>query len=352
MKQYLLKISGLAAIAILSYSPVFSQQGDDQDSAVKKIRHNAEEIIIKSKNDKNVKLSVEIRDGQVFINDKPMSEFKDDNVVVRKMRTMNMDMDGGAMALLGDVDGDGDFKTFTAPRSPFRNRSGAYSFSIGDGNGAFLGVSSEKGDDDIAGAKIRQVTKGSGAEKAGLKPGDVITRVNETAISDPEDLTGAIHKLKPEDKVNLTFKRDGKEEKVVATLGKMKEGSDAFGYGNAMPKMDDFNFNMPRTLRVSPRVYAFGESRPKLGIRAQDTEDGKGVKVLDIDEESPAEKAGIKEGDIITRFDGKEVNSATELADLARAGKDKADLKVSLTHDGKSREVDIKIPKKLKTADL
>ncbi len=350
MKQYLLRISGLAAIAVLSYSPVFSQQGNDQDSAVKKIRNSVEEIIIKSKNDKNVKLSVEIRDGQVFINDKPISEFKDDNVVVRKMRTL--DIDGGAMALLGDEDGDGDFKTLIAPRSPYRNRSGTYSFSFGDGNGAFLGVSSENGDDEITGAKFRQVTKGSGAEKAGLKPGDVITKLNETTISDPEDLTGAIHKLKPEDKVNLTFKRDGKEEKVVATLGKMKEGAYAFGYGNAMPKMDNFNFDMPRSLRVSPRVYSFGENRPKLGIKAQDMEDGKGVKVLDIDEESPADKAGIKEGDIITRFDGKEVNSAMELADLARAGKDKADLKVSVTHDGKSREVDIKIPKKLKTADL
>jgi serine protease Do len=265
---------------------------------------------------------------------------------------MDMDMDGRAMTLLGAENGDGDFKVLTAPRSPYRMRSGSYSFSMGDGNRAFLGVSTEKGDDDIAGAGIKQVTKGSGAEKAGLKPGDVITRVNETTISDPEDLTEAIHKCKPEDKVNLTFKRDGKEQKVVATLGKMKEGSYSYGFGNAMPKMDNFNFDMSPSVRVSPRAYAFGESRPKLGIRAQDTEDGKGVKVLEIDEESPADKAGIKEGDIITRFDGKEVNSAAELADLARAGKGKAELKVSLTHDGKSREVDVKIPKKLKTADL
>jgi serine protease Do len=103
---------------------------------------------------------------------------------------------------------------------------------------------------------------------------------------------------------------------------------------------------------VAPRVFSFGESRPKLGIRAQDTEDGKGVKVLDIDEDSPADKAGIKEGDIITRFDGKDVNSATELADIARESKGKTDMKISVTHEGKSREVDVKIPKKLKTADL
>jgi serine protease Do len=352
MKQYLLRISGLAAMAILSYSPVFSQQGDDQDSTLKKIHSNVDEIIIKSKNDKNVKLSVEIRDGQVFINDKPMSEFKDDNVVVHKMRTM--DMDGEAMTLLGDANGDGDFKMLTAPRSPYRMGKGSYSFNIDEGKGAFLGVSSEKGDDDIAGARVKQVTKGSGAEKAGLKPGDLITRVNETTISDPEDLTQAIHKCKPEDKVNLTFKRDGKEQKAVATLGKMKDGSYSYSYGNdgyAMPDMKDFNFNLA-PLRVSPKLFSYNDSRPKLGIKAQDTEDGKGVKVLDIDEESPADKAGIKEGDIITRFDGKEVNSAVELADLARESKGKADLKISLTHDGKSREVEVKIPKKLKTADL
>ena len=93
----------------------------------------------------------------------------------------------------------------------------------------------------------------------------------------------------------------------------------------------------------------------RLGIHAQDTEDGKGVKVLDVDDETSASKAGIMEGDIITKFDGQEVNSATRLAELARdAQNDKAktSIKVNLLRAGKAMEVEVKGPRKLRTADL
>jgi len=90
----------------------------------------------------------------------------------------------------------------------------------------------------------------------------------------------------------------------------------------------------------------------KFGIRAQDAEDGKGVKVVDIDDESTAAKAGIKEGDIITRFDGKEINSVTALTEAARAAKEKVSVKVTIIRDSKAQEIDVKVPRLLRTADL
>jgi len=119
-----------------------------------------------------------------------------------------------------------------------------------------------------------------------------------------------------------------------------------------MPDMQNFNYDY-RMGPIPPKAYGFSYgAKARLGIRAQDTEEGKGAKVLEVGDESAAEKAGIKEGDVITRFDGKDVNSATELAELARASKDKPVIKVSLTRDGKTQELEIRIPKKLKTADL
>jgi serine protease Do len=58
------------------------------------------------------------------------------------------------------------------------------------------------------------------------------------------------------------------------------------------------------------------------------------------------------EGDIITQFEGKEVNSAETLANLARENKEKYSLKLKLNRDGKYQEVEVKIPRKLKTANL
>lgn len=89
-----------------------------------------------------------------------------------------------------------------------------------------------------------------------------------------------------------------------------------------------------------------------MGIHAQDTEDGKGVKVLEVDDESAASKAGLKEGDIITRWDGKEVNSATDLSQIARESRAKPSIHINVLRSGKSMDLEIKIPRKLKTADL
>lgn len=243
------------------------------------------------------------------------------------------------MALMAPRAGVGP-RAFAMPR----NRSGVWNYE-GNSNQAFLGVSSEQAEGG-PGAKVTRISDKSAAEKSGLKVGDVITRVDEIAIDGPESLSEAIHKYKPEDKVTLTIKRDGKEQKISATLGKT---AGAMVYGFNMPD------NMPDLEQLAPLHgggYSFSFGGPRLGIKAQDTEDGKGVKVLDVDDESAAGKSGIKEGDIITRFDGKDVNSATELAELAQAAKGKPSIKVSVTRDGKSQEMEIKIPKRLKTANL
>ena len=355
-KQYLLKISGLAALTLLLFSPGFAQdqpQKEDKDSSMEK-SHNYDEIIIRRKNDKDVKVTVEVRDGQVFVNGKPVSEFDDSNLSVRKRKVMigkNLFFSGpGEVEDLADLDAPG--AVSIAP-SPFRNHSGATSL---DGpNRAFLGVTSEKSEKEEAGAEIKQISKGSAAAKAGLQAGDLITKVDEIKIEDPASLSEAVHKYKPQDKITITYKRDGKEAKATAILGKSMQLNRVYNFNYDDPQMKAYNYKFKQLMppgAESYRSFSWSDEKPRLGIKAQDTEDGKGVKVLEVGDESAAEKAGIKEGDIITSFDGKEVNSAVTLAELARAGKDKASIKVGLTREGKAREIEVKIPKKLKTANL
>lgn len=319
-------------LALLLHGAGFAQENHDQDDEKDKEKlSDYDEIIIKRKGDKDSKVTVEIKNGDVFINGKPLSEFDDDNVSVRRKKVPLWDGDSYTLAIPP-----------SPPHSPFRG--GAWNYSgddPADSKRAFLGVAAEKSKD--GGAEIREVTRGSAAEKLGLKKGDIITKIDDTKIDDPETLTETIRKHKPEDKVVVTYKRDGKEQKATAVLGKFK-GAYINSYSFKMPRLNqDFNFDFN-----APDIHF----RPRIGIKAQDTEDGKGVKVLDVDEDSPAEKAGIEEGDIITQFDGKEVKSAGELADLARESQTKPSFKIKLEREGKSREVEVKIPKKLKTADL
>jgi serine protease Do len=60
----------------------------------------------------------------------------------------------------------------------------------------------------------------------------------------------------------------------------------------------------------------------------------------------------VKENDIITHFNDKEVNSADEVAKMVRENKDKVSIKLKVTRNGKPQNIEVKMPRKLKTADL
>ena len=87
-------------------------------------------------------------------------------------------------------------------------------------------------------------------------------------------------------------------------------------------------------------------------MSVQDTDDGKGVKVLDVHDEGTAAKAGIKEGDIITQIDDKQVNGADEISKLMKEKKDQPVVKFQVNRGGKQQTIEVKIPRKLKTVDM
>jgi len=363
MKKLLLRLSGLAALVLLVNSSTFAQNDEykvEKDTAVMR-PDSYDEIIIKHKNDKDAKVTVEIKKGEVFINGKPASEYHDNDITVskRKIKIMNGRNysfgpdDDMVIAPPFDWDGPDGHKGMG---SPFRNGGGAWSYDSRKKtvDQAYLGVSSKRDEDGPAGAKITAISDSSAAAKAGLKVGDLITKVDDAKIEGPDALAGAVHRHKPMDKATITFQRDGKEQTVTATLGKSQRMERAYGYMMPdMKGMEELRRSFDFDRQGMPRMEGFMRDRgPRLGIRAQDTEDGKGVKVLDVDEESAAAKAGVKEGDVITRFDGKEVNSTSALVESAQAAKSKTSVHVNLLRNGKAMEMDIRTPRKLKTAEL
>ena len=159
-------------------------------------------------------------------------------------------------------------------------------------NSAFLGVSSRKA--EKGGATVLEVTAGSPAEKAGIRKGDVITKVNENKIESPEGLFETIHNYKPGEKVKIVFIRDGKEQSVMATLEKSEYKQKDFNY--------NYNFKMPPMPDMGGMdMDSWGHKQPKLGIKAQDSEEGKGVNVLEIEDSSAAFKSGSKKGGLTSR---------------------------------------------------
>jgi S1-C subfamily serine protease len=92
-----------------------------------------------------------------------------------------------------------------------------------EGERGFLGIQfqAEEGE-----AKVSGFAEDSPAEKAGLKEGDVIVKIQDKTIKEISDLMDVMAKTKPGDKLSVTVKRDEKEKTFTVTLG-------------TRPKMDD-----------------------------------------------------------------------------------------------------------------
>ncbi|HEY2722102.1 MAG TPA: PDZ domain-containing protein [Chitinophagaceae bacterium] len=331
MKRTFLKLSAVV-LATLLIAPVAIHAQDDGDKDKEKDKSEkkgAEQIIITKKGDNNDKVVVEINGDKVTVNGKPIEDLKEGDISVNVHKLKN---------------------GYNNSYSFNWNGNDNMFFSENE-NTAMLGVVTDKVDE---GVKITDVTDESGASKAGLKEDDIITKVDDKKIDDPDDLTKIIRGHKPGDKVTITYLRDKKEEKATAELTKWKGGAIALG---KMPSMD-WNVMTPRgqtmpKFKMSPgQYYAFGENRPRLGLSVQDTEDGKGVKVVDVDEDGSGQKAGVKEDDIIVAVNDKEVNSADEVAKIVRDNKDKPSVMLKIKRDNKTQNIEVKIPRKLKTEDL
>ncbi|MBC7873560.1 MAG: PDZ domain-containing protein [Ferruginibacter sp.] len=340
MKKTWLKFTVIVLAAIvLAPASLLAQKEEKEEKEKVKEKKDVQQIIITRKNDKDEKVVVEINGDKILINGKPLEEYKDKNgdISVRLSKLKDLEYLARVPSVSGtwNFDGADNFKMFNE-----------------DANHAMLGVTTEKTD---MGAEINSITKESAAEKMGLKEGDVITRVDDKKIEGPDELSAAIKSHKPGDKVTVTYLRDKKEQKGTADLTKWKTQ-------NFRMEMDDMNKNIDK---VFPRVQAvprmntpYGQNfswsggGPKLGLSVQDTDDGKGVKVIEVDKESNAARAGIKEDDVVTEVDGKAVNSTDDMVKMIKENKDKTSMMFKLKRAGKTQNIEVKVPKKIKTTDL
>ncbi len=342
-----------AVLGLTSLSLAVTAQDDKGDKGDKGFK-DSQEIIIRKKGGKDTKIVIETKGDKITINGKPLSEYKDDEITINRRNIIVRDGNGN--------------KRYQLSPEAFDGFSGFWSDDNAETR-AFLGVTTERADD---GARITQITKESAAEKAGLKVGDVITKVGDKKIDDSGTLYDAISGQKPKDEVKVYYKRDGKENSVKAVLGETKSGAMAYSFSG--PDGIARSYTIPRVPRVDvwddknfgetfPKVYTPGMAdgynfsygfprQQKLGLKIQDTEDGKGVKVLDVEKDSPAEKAGLQKDDILTEIGGEKVSNTDEARDQLHENADKASYNIKATRNGNTMSFDIKIPKKLKTANL
>ena len=136
----------------------------------------------------------------------------------------------------------------------------------------------------------------SGAEDAGIKVGDVITKIDNMAITDFADLSIAIGSKRPGDKVSVTYVRNGKENMATVTLKDQKGGT------STRTKAD---------LSVTEKIGA--EFKPLDERFKTDYGLNSGVIATNVTEGSEIAKIGIVDNYIVIEVNGKPVNSQKDV---------------------------------------
>jgi serine protease Do len=165
----------------------------------------------------------------------------------------------------------------------------------------------------------------------------VVTEINGQQVEGAMQFRRMIREIPAGRSVQLTVWRDGRTQKINVTLGKAEElrrgmtrvapgmpGTFAFRVPE-LPEMPDMPEvaeipEMPSMEWSGPMLYA---GHPRLGIDAEDLSgqlgsffgapDGEGILVRSVNSGSPAEKAGVKAGDVITSLNGERIRSVGDL---------------------------------------
>ncbi len=138
------------------------------------------------------------------------------------------------------------------------------------------------------GMLVMQVEKDGPADKAGIKSGDLLLKIGKQKLSRSSDLTVTVGSAKPGDKLQVSILRDGKTIEKTITVGKRSSKSAASDSNNSSE-----------------------EEIERFGFVLSDEKEGVSVRAVEVN--SPAARAGFKNGDIITKINSKRVKNIKDV---------------------------------------
>jgi len=231
----------------------------------------------------------------------------------------------------------------------------------------WLGVSIEENEEGKVG--IVAIEKESPAELAKLKEGDIVLKIEGEEVTSTKMLAKEIRKRKPGKTITLKNERNGKEINVKVKLGEYSEKNVRIELESKFPRL----FIAPKPPKPpgipklpelrklpkppeppEPKIFSWGlEHRKYIGIYLEEinselseyfgVKEGRGLLVAKITKDSPAEKAGLKVGDVIIKADGIRTEQARDLTGVIQDKEKGERIKLELLRNKKVRSVEVEI---------
>jgi serine protease Do len=204
----------------------------------------------------------------------------------------------------------------------------------------------------VRGVVVTDVEPDSPASKAGLKEKDVITQYDGQPVEGTVQFRRLVHETPPGRTVSLGVSRDGATQNISVELGDRS----AFFEKRMKGKMRDFGeMNVPVLPNYPmPDVHEGMDHRtPVLGVSAEDltgqlgeyfgAPDNSGVLVREVRSGTPAEKGGLKAGDVIVKLNDKPVHSLSDLRGQLRENSAEKSVTLGILRKGSPMSVTIAI---------
>lgn len=223
-----------------------------------------------------------------------------------------------------------------------------------DGRGSQLGVSVSDSDDAATpGVRVDDVVKDSAAAKGGVKEGDVVVEFDGERVRSARQLTRLVQETPDGRTVKMTVLRGGQRQSLDVTPEATEFAwSRELGpeiraeIERSLPKLREFR--MPEMGAFDFRFDGIPEMpmRGRLGVQVESLSDqlaeyfgakDGGVLVSSVTPDSPAAKAGMKAGDVITRVNGKPVKDAGDLVSRIADARDDGAVTLDVIRDKKTQ---------------
>lgn len=173
-------------------------------------------------------------------------------------------------------------------------------------------VADEIGINDTEGVYVHSVVEDSGAEKAGVKEGDIIKEIDNIKVSKFSDLTGHLKAKRPDDVVNLKLSRNGSVKFVPVTLSRNET--------TRLPLVGTVKNAKPSDLKKYKASH--------------------GVKIVELNDDYAQywKKNGIEEGAIITAINESKINSVDDVQNVLRSQSSSEPLRIELMNKNGEKE--------------